>query len=85
MFINFYFLTKQVYAKLTKDINEFLQEHGITQVTIQPEFFTKSISTESLVSEKNPFCLMKCNGHNCQLNHCCPDINNETEVLIILF
>lgn len=55
------------------DINEFFNENGITQVTIQPEFFTKNCSFESLESSKNGhLCLMACQGEECKLNHCCP-------------
>lgn len=59
-----------MYAIIVKDVKEFFIENGITQVTIQPEFFKKSPSTESLPSIN---CLMQCQGENCKLSHCCPD------------
>lgn len=59
-----------------KDVNEFFVDNGITQVTIQPEFFTKNCSFESLNSSKESkdghLCLMACQGEECKLNHCCP-------------
>jgi hypothetical protein len=60
------------------DIKEFLIENGITQVTIQPEFYTKAETPQNLT----PLCLMQCQGEGCKLSHCCPSY--ETSNVVIL-
>lgn len=61
------------------DIKEFLIENGITQVTIQPEFYTKVESTQNLTS----LCLMQCQGEGCKLSHCCPTYESNNVVRIV--
>lgn len=64
-----------------KDIKEFFIDNGITQVTIQPEFYTKSASIENLPLSN---CLMQCQGENCKINHCCPTgINSMKDATIV--
>lgn len=64
----------QIYLKITDRITEFFLEQGITQVTIQPEFYKKSKSTETINSNKSlTLCLMKCQSEGCKTSHCCPD------------
>ncbi|KAJ3643951.1 hypothetical protein Zmor_011164 [Zophobas morio] len=71
--VHIIFENQKSYSKIMDDIKEFLIENGITQVTIQPEFYTKTGSPNKLVT---PLCLMQCQGEGCKLNHCCP--NYET-------
>ncbi|XP_066244977.1 proton-coupled zinc antiporter SLC30A1 [Euwallacea similis] len=72
--VHLIFENPQVYHTVMKDIKEFFIENGVTQVTIQPEFFQSTSSLESLVSSKTPRdeCLMACQGATCKLSHCCP-------------
>ncbi|XP_050299318.1 zinc transporter 1 [Anthonomus grandis grandis] len=71
--VHIIFENPKIYRNIMEDIKEFFQENGVTQVTIQPEFFNRSISTESLISAKlPPMCLVSCQGEMCKLNHCCP-------------
>ncbi|XP_017781074.1 PREDICTED: zinc transporter 1 isoform X2 [Nicrophorus vespilloides] len=70
------FQNPKVYAKIMDDVKEFFLDHGITQVTIQPEFYTKCSSVESLNSvNKHPLCLVKCQDEACVNQHCCPTPN----------
>lgn len=57
-----------------KDVKEFFVDSGITQVTIQPEFYTKSISLQEL-----PNCLMQCLDEDCKTSHCCPNLANKAK------
>lgn len=64
-----------------KDIKEFFVDNGITQVTIQPEFYIKSMSTEDLPLSN---CLMQCQGENCKINVCCPTgTSSKKDVAIV--
>lgn len=69
------FENPKVYGKLMLELKEFFADNGITQVTIQPEFYKKSISLESLASDKR-LCLMSCQSEKCSSSHCCqnPDV-----------
>ncbi|KAJ8941396.1 hypothetical protein NQ314_010396 [Rhamnusium bicolor] len=72
--VHIIFKNQKVYHKIMEDVKEFFISNGITQVTIQPEFFTKNSSTESLKSNKFvPDCLMACQGEGCKQSHCCPN------------
>jgi len=76
------FQNPTVYSKITHKLTEFFMEHGITQVTIQPEFFTKTTSSESIHSSNSlTLCLMQCQGEGCKTSHCCPD--NEPKALTL--
>lgn len=57
-----------------KNVKEFFIDSGITQVTIQPEFFTNSGSLEHL-----PSCLMQCQDEDCKTSHCCPNLANKAK------
>lgn len=63
------------------DIKDFFIENGITHVTIQPEFYIDTtkpqISTSNNIN--NNYCLMKCQGEGCKINHCCPTYEQEEE------
>nr|CAH7758697.1 unnamed protein product [Callosobruchus chinensis] len=67
------FQNPKVYNKIMEEVKSFFVEYGITQVTIQPEFFKTHPSTESL-NKLIPDCLMACQGELCKESHCCPDI-----------
>ncbi|XP_018319986.1 zinc transporter 1 isoform X2 [Agrilus planipennis] len=71
------FLNPKVYGTITNQVTEFFLEQGITQVTIQPEFYTKSISAESLVSTKSG-CLVRCQSEDCKTSHCCPNYDDNS-------
>ncbi|XP_022918718.2 proton-coupled zinc antiporter SLC30A1 isoform X1 [Onthophagus taurus] len=79
--VHIIFQNPKVYETIKNDINRFFEEQGITQVTIQPEFFPKSKSTESIVSQKDS-CLVKCQEEACKTNHCCPELQDEDTVFI---
>ncbi|XP_068906556.1 proton-coupled zinc antiporter SLC30A1 isoform X2 [Tenebrio molitor] len=66
--VHIIFENQKSYNKIMDDIKEFLIENGITQVTIQPEFYTKAETPQNLT----PLCLMQCQGEGCKLSHCCP-------------
>ncbi|KAJ8950881.1 hypothetical protein NQ318_011179 [Aromia moschata] len=72
--VHIIFQNPKVYNKIIEEVKEFFIDCGITQVTIQPEFFGKMDSLESLNSKKfAPNCLMACQGEGCKLSHCCPN------------
>ncbi|CAH0560222.1 unnamed protein product [Brassicogethes aeneus] len=75
--VHIIFQNPKVYHRIMNDVNEFFIENGITQVTIQPEFFTSAESIESLESEKAPLCLVPCQCEGCQMKMCC----NQTDGL----
>ncbi|XP_060530719.1 uncharacterized protein LOC132704621 [Cylas formicarius] len=80
--VHIIFENPKVYKSKMEEIKEFFLESGVTQVTIQPEFFSKSASVESLHSGKvPPKCLVACSGELCRENHCCPS-NQELDKLI---
>ncbi|KAL1489795.1 hypothetical protein ABEB36_013728 [Hypothenemus hampei] len=59
--VHIIFENPKVYKNIMEQIKEFLLERGMTQVTIQPEFFRPSSSIESLTSTKvPPQCLVAC-------------------------
>lgn len=68
----------QEYAKITDAIKEFFLDQGITQVTIQPEFYLKNVHltlTQKRLSSEG-ICLMKCQSEGCKNSGCCPDDHN---------
>ncbi|XP_973626.3 calcium/manganese antiporter SLC30A10 isoform X1 [Tribolium castaneum] len=67
--VHIIFENQKSYNTIMDDIKEFLIDNGITQVTIQPEFYTKAESAQNLTS----LCLMQCQGEGCKLSHCCPN------------
>ncbi|ERL91925.1 zinc homeostasis factor 1 isoform X2 [Dendroctonus ponderosae] len=72
--VHIIFENPKVYRNIMKEIREFFLENGVTQVTIQPEFFHPSASMESLSSANlPPTCLVACQGEECKLHHCCPN------------
>lgn len=70
--IHIIFEDPKVYRNIMEEIKEFFAENGVTQVTIQPEFFRQSASLEKLNTKLPPVCLVACQGETCKLNHCCP-------------
>lgn len=69
----------QVYNDITNSLTDFFLEHGITQVTIQPEFFTKS--TSNFNSTTSLPCLMQCQSEGCRTSHCCPTDTTKVSYL----
>ncbi|KAJ8919610.1 hypothetical protein NQ315_002232 [Exocentrus adspersus] len=70
--VHIIFQNPKVYNKIMEEVKEFFVDRGITQVTIQPEFFTQTGSMESLNSSKfAPKCLMTCQDAACAERHCC--------------
>ncbi|XP_039295298.1 zinc homeostasis factor 1 [Nilaparvata lugens] len=59
------------YIRITDDITNFFHEHGITHVTVQPEFY-KDLNSVDLVSGKGTAqCLVQCLRDECLDSHCC--------------
>lgn len=84
--VHLIFENPKVYDGIAEQIKEFFLENGVTQVTIQPEFFQHNSSLESLTLSKLPReCLMACQGELCKVNHCCPsyDVSSMTNFLAI--
>lgn len=80
--VHIIFQDPKVYANVINEINEFFLEQGITQLTIQPEFFQKSTNLSNIRDKANVrFCLMKCKSDSCITGYCCPD----EVVKVILF
>lgn len=67
----------QVYAQVINEIKLFFTEYGITQVTIQPEFGSKTAEKSS--------CLMKCQSEGCRPCVCCPDVAEVTKYVLFIF
>nr|XP_018908053.1 PREDICTED: zinc transporter 1 isoform X1 [Bemisia tabaci] len=60
-----------VYSRIKKELMEFFHEQGVTQVTIQPEFF-KDINSIDLISGFGAGqCLVQCNDEECYKRACC--------------
>ncbi|KAK4887629.1 hypothetical protein RN001_003900 [Aquatica leii] len=66
------FKNPHVYGSIMSSVTDFFQEYGITQVTIQPEFFAKNDSAENIESVELR-CLMHCQSEGCKTSHCCPE------------
>ncbi|CAH1104113.1 unnamed protein product [Psylliodes chrysocephalus] len=79
--VHIIFQNPKVYKELIEEVKEFFLDSGITQVTIQPEFFKKNVSMESISSKYTPNCLVSCIGEGCKQNHCCPnyEVSNITK------
>ncbi|XP_025269677.1 zinc transporter 1 isoform X1 [Camponotus floridanus] len=59
------FLDPTVYASITDQVTTFFVEMGITQVTIQPEFYKMKPNMEKTD------CLIRCHGEHCSSSQCC--------------
>ncbi|GFG32301.1 hypothetical protein Cfor_02698 [Coptotermes formosanus] len=73
------FLDSRDYVRITKDVTEFFHDQGVTQVTIQPEFF-KMDHTSNLMELPNVHencCLVQCREVDCHSRHCCSHNNQE--------
>lgn len=75
------FQNPTVYLKITDKLTEFFLEHGITQVTIQPEFFIKTRSSSESLHSHDSLCLMQCQSEGCKTSHCCPE--NQQKMLTL--
>ncbi|KAK7790713.1 hypothetical protein R5R35_007952 [Gryllus longicercus] len=67
------FLNNKDYSRITKEITDFFHNQGITQVTIQPEFF-QAENANGIVALPNIHddqCLVPCLGDGCYILHCC--------------
>ncbi|GLV35489.1 Zinc transporter 77C [Carabus blaptoides fortunei] len=73
------FKNPREYAKITDAIKEFFQDHGITQVTIQPEFYIKDNTPVKLDKKLSVdgVCLMKCQSEGCKNSACCPQVDDN--------
>ncbi|KAJ4452131.1 hypothetical protein ANN_03649, partial [Periplaneta americana] len=67
------------YVRITKDVTEFFHDQGITQVTIQPEFFKMDnrSSLMELPSIHANHCLVQCRELGCHSRHCCSHNDQE--------
>ncbi|CAH1159883.1 unnamed protein product [Phaedon cochleariae] len=76
--VHIIFQNPKVYSNVMEEVKEFFKESGITHTTIQPEFFKKDASMDSLRSNKYaPNCLMTCLEDDCKQNHCCPEYEEK--------
>ncbi|XP_069680429.1 calcium/manganese antiporter SLC30A10 isoform X2 [Periplaneta americana] len=73
------FLNSKDYVRITKDVTEFFHDQGITQVTIQPEFFKMDnrSSLMELPSIHANHCLVQCRELGCHSRHCCSHNDQE--------
>uniref|UniRef100_A0A6P7H0N1 Zinc/cadmium resistance protein isoform X1 n=2 Tax=Diabrotica virgifera virgifera TaxID=50390 RepID=A0A6P7H0N1_DIAVI len=76
--VHIIFQNPKVYKQLIEEVKEFFNDYGITQVTIQPEFFKKNASMDSLNSKYAPNCLVACLEDGCKDNHCCPSYKDKS-------
>ncbi|XP_024226080.1 zinc transporter 1 isoform X2 [Bombus impatiens] len=63
--VHIIFLDPMVYASITDEVTAFFIQIGITQVTIQPEFYKLRPNTEKAD------CLIRCHGEHCSSSQCC--------------
>ncbi|XP_059607689.1 uncharacterized protein LOC132255608 [Phlebotomus argentipes] len=63
------FQDPRTYARVMEDVLSFFRDQGITIVTVQPEFKTKSRSAS--VDRKSGDCLMVCRDVSCLDKSCC--------------
>ncbi|CAG9859929.1 unnamed protein product [Phyllotreta striolata] len=75
--VHIIFQNPKVYKQVIEEVKEFFNENGITQVTIQPEFFKKNASMESISSKYTLNCLVSCIGEGCKQQHCCPNYEDK--------
>lgn len=72
------FLNPQDYLRSTKKLKDFFHHHGITHVTIQPEFYKDSNSMELISSQyNNTKCLIRCMKEECNSRNCCSSSDSE--------
>ncbi|XP_068083125.1 uncharacterized protein ZnT77C [Anabrus simplex] len=82
--VHIIFLNAKDCSRITKEVTDFFHGQGITQVTIQPEFFkADSVNAISaLPSVQDNQCLVPCLGVSCLNRHCCgyivPPLTNVT-------
>ncbi|XP_057661443.1 uncharacterized protein LOC130897001 isoform X1 [Diorhabda carinulata] len=75
--VHIIFQNPKAYKRLIEEVKEFFNDNGITHVTIQPEFFKKNASLDSLNSKYAPNCLVTCLGEGCKDHHCCPSYKDK--------
>ncbi|KAK9869997.1 hypothetical protein WA026_006094 [Henosepilachna vigintioctopunctata] len=77
--VHIIFQRPEVYTRISKKIKNHFAENGITQVTIQPEFFTPSNNAISPIGIIK--CLMACQS-SCDACLCCPEFEVDKDVLL---
>ncbi|KDR23794.1 zinc transporter 10 isoform X2 [Zootermopsis nevadensis] len=79
------FLSSNDYVRITKDVTEFFHDQGITQVTIQPEFFKMDNRSNilELPSIHENQCLVQCREVGCHSRHCCSHNDQELATVTI--
>ncbi|XP_023723796.1 uncharacterized protein LOC111873371 isoform X1 [Cryptotermes secundus] len=77
------FLNSRDYLRITKDVTEFFHDQGITQVTIQPEFFKMDNKTNLMQLPKfhEYRCLVQCQELGCYSLHCCT--HNDQDLMAV--
>lgn len=75
----------QVYCKIKEDIKAFFIDNGISHITIQPEFFNKNASTDSIMNKMFSNCLFSCQEEGCKKSHCCPEYSQVKFLNSLLF
>lgn len=73
------FLNAQDYLRCTDRLLEFFYQHGISHVTIQPEFYEAG-NRMDLISSKfgSHQCLIRCLKGECTAGNCCPSEESDS-------
>ncbi|XP_075235205.1 zinc transporter 77C [Lycorma delicatula] len=80
--VHIIFLNPQVYCRITDDIKKFFELHGISHVTVQPEFFKDMNSIELVSGYGAAQCLVQCLGDECVDSQCCSSLSDLRSVSI---
>ncbi|KAL3266787.1 hypothetical protein HHI36_010944 [Cryptolaemus montrouzieri] len=79
--VHIIFQNPEVYTRVRDEIKKHFISNGITQVTIQPEFFIQSGQDRDIIIPTNVIkCLMPCQP-SCGSCLCCPEIAEEKDDL----
>lgn len=76
--VHIIFLNPHVYIRVNNDIKKFFEDHGISHVTVQPEFF-KDMNSIELMS---PQCLVTCTDEKCVDCQCCSSSSDLKSISI---
>ncbi|XP_044748981.1 zinc transporter 1 isoform X2 [Coccinella septempunctata] len=78
--VHIIFQSPEVYKRIKNELINHFNANGITQVTIQPEFFTKAQKLDAITSTNMLKCLMACQ-ESCGSWLCCPESEEEKNEL----
>jgi len=73
------YFTFKDYLRINKAVINFFHENGITEVTIQPEFFKDDQNIQLVPEYGMGQCLVQCSTQECLERNCCEP--NDIEMI----